>query len=92
MDSVKQALELVLQILVRLGDFVVGAILAVEVWLRGRLGAMGAPPEVQTAILIAVAILLILMAFRLFGGLVRIAVVVVLLLIAMHVLLPVISH
>ena len=51
---------------------------------------MGVPQQIQTAVLIAVAVILILAVFRLFGGLIRVAVVIILLLIVIHVLVPVI--
>jgi hypothetical protein len=49
-------------------------------------------PQLQTIILLAVAVILILGALKLFGGLIRVAVVLVLLLIAIHVLMPILHH
>jgi hypothetical protein len=91
METVKHALEAFLGLIMLLGGLIVDAIVAVEVWLRAQLALLGAPPQVQTAVLIVVAVLLILAAFRLFGGLIRIAVVIILLLIAIHALLPVVQ-
>jgi hypothetical protein len=52
---------------------------------------MGVAPAAQTLILVLVAVLLILGSLRLFGGLIRVAAVLILMLIAIHILLPVIQ-
>ena len=90
METLNRVLESLLGLLTLLGGLIVEAIVAVETWLRGMLGSLGVPPPVQTAVLIAVAVLLILAVFRLFGGLIRVAVIIILLLIVIHVLVPVI--
>jgi hypothetical protein len=59
--------------------------------LREQLTALGLAPQLQTLVLVVIAILLVLGAFRLFGGLIRVAVIIVLLLIAIHALLPAIK-
>jgi hypothetical protein len=92
MDDVNRVLDSLLQLVVGLGDLIVNAIVAIELWLRVQLGTMGLSPQIQTVILIALAVLLILGALRLFGGLVRIAVVLILALIAVHILMPVLQH
>jgi hypothetical protein len=89
MSQARQVLNSLLELVIKLGDLIVGAIIAIEIWLRGQLAMLGLPPLVQTVLLIACAALLILAALRLFGGLVRIAVILVLLLIALHILMPV---
>jgi hypothetical protein len=89
MNEVRQVLNSLLQLVIRLGDIIVGAIIAIEVWLRTELTTLGVPPLIQTVLLIASALLLIVAALRLFGGLVRIAVILVLALIALHILMPV---
>ena len=92
MAAFTQFLQTLLQLLAHLGDLVLAGIVAIEVWLRAQLTQAGVPPPIQTALLIALAVLLILAALRLFGGLIRVAVILILLLIAIHVLLPVIQH
>ena len=89
MDQVKGVLDSLLDLLIRLGDVIVGVILAIELWLSDKLGAMGIPPLLQTVVLVGFAAMLVLAALRLFGGLIRIAVILVLALIALHVLMPV---
>ncbi|MDR3538457.1 MAG: hypothetical protein P4L71_18320 [Acetobacteraceae bacterium] len=88
MDAFTRAIESLLHLIVMLGDLVVAGILAVELWVRGQLQALGVPHTMQTVVLVVIAVLLIVAALRLFGGLVRVAVILVLLLIAIHTLLP----
>ncbi|WP_428491369.1 hypothetical protein [Rhodopila sp.] len=92
MNSVSNFVHSLLDLLVSLGNIVVAALVTVEVWLRAQLTQLGLPPPIQTAILVAVAVLLIIGALRLFGGLIRVAVVLVLILIAIHIALPVLQH
>ena len=89
MDQVNSVLKSLLKLMISLGDIIVGAIVAIELWLRTQLGTLGLAPQLQTAVLVVLAILLIVAALRLFGGLVRIAVILVLALIAVHILMPV---
>ncbi|HQT79619.1 MAG TPA: hypothetical protein PLD10_21465 [Rhodopila sp.] len=89
MDSFQQLTNRLLHIVVQLGDLLMAAILAVELWLRGIFARAGLPPMVQTILLVALAALLIVSSWRLFGGLLRIAVVLILLLIGLHILRPV---
>ena len=92
MDSFTHAVNTVLQLLIELGNLVLAGIVAIEVWIRAQLTLLGLPPAVQVILLVAVALVLILTALRLFGGLIRVAVVLVLLLIVTHALLPVIQQ
>jgi len=92
MDDVNRVLNSLLQLVIGLGDLIVGGILAIENWLRTQLATMGLAPQVQTAILVVLAVLLIIAALRLFGGLIRIAIVLILALIAIHILMPVLQH
>jgi hypothetical protein len=89
--AVNNALQTLLNLLVQLGDLVMAGIVACELWLRGELTLLHVPRPIQTVLMVALAVLLIVAALRLFGGLIRVAVVVVLLLIALHVLLPIIQ-
>jgi hypothetical protein len=84
----EHVINTLLQLLVRLGNIIVGAIVTIELWLRGQLTQLGLPRAVQTVILLALAAFLIVGSLRLFGGLIRAAVVLVLLLIAIHIVMP----
>ena len=55
-----------------------------EFWLRGELQQLGVPHALQTLTLLAVAAVLVVGSLQLLGGLIRIAVVVILLLIAVE--------
>jgi hypothetical protein len=91
-DSFAHVINTLLQLLVRLGDIIVGGIVTLELWTRDQLAQFGLAPQVQTVIMLAIAVVLILLAFRLFGGLIRVAVVLVLILIALHIVMPVLQH
>jgi hypothetical protein len=91
-DSFTHVVNSLLQLVIALGDLIVGGIITIELWLRAQLTQFGLPPNIQTVILVALAALLIIASLRLFGGLIRVAVVLVLILIAVHILLPVLQH
>ncbi len=92
MDAVTHAIHALLQLLIEIGSLILAGILAIELWLRAQLTLLGVPPAIQTVLLVALAAVLILAALRLFGGLIRVAVVLILLLVVIHVLLPVLQH
>ncbi len=89
MDSLNHAVEVLLHLVIQAGNLIVAGIIAIELWMRAQLATLGLPPDIQTVLLVALAVLLIVAALRLFGGLIRVAVVLVVVLIAIHVLLPV---
>ena len=92
MDSFQHVITTLVQILIELGRLSLNALISTEEWVRDRLSVAGVSANVQTAIMAGVAVVLILVALRLFGGLIRVFVVLVLLLIAIHILLPVLAH
>ena len=92
MDAFTNAVNAVLQVLLQIGNLIVSGLVAVELWLRGQLATLGLDPAVQTTIMLALAALLILGALRLFGGLIRAIVILLLILVAIHILLPVVPH
>ncbi|MEA2790193.1 MAG: hypothetical protein QOG73_2599 [Acetobacteraceae bacterium] len=91
-DTVARVTDALLQLLIQMGNLILAAIVAVELWLRAQFTLLGVSPAIQTVLLVAIAVLLIVAALRLFGGLIRVAVVLVLLLIVIHVVLPIIQH
>jgi len=91
-NAFTHAIETLLQLVIQLGDLMITGIVGIELWLRAQLAMFGLPPAIQTALLIALAAMLILAALRLFGGLIRVAVILVLMLILVHVLLPVVQR
>ena len=92
MDGFSRAIETLLQLLIQLGNLILAGIVAIEVWLRAQLTLLGLPQPIQTVLMIALALLLIVAALRVFGGLIRVGVVLVLILVVIHVLLPVMQH
>jgi hypothetical protein len=91
-DSFKNVINSLLHLIIELGDVIVGWIVIIEMWLRAQLMQLGVAPQLQTVILLALAVVLILGALKLFGGLIRVAVVLVLILIAIHIMMPVLQH
>nr|WP_294522921.1 hypothetical protein [uncultured Rhodopila sp.] len=92
MDAFTNAINSILQLLLQIGNLIVAGLVAVELWVRGQLAAAGMAPSLQTVVMVSVAALLILGALRVFGGLIRVIVILVLILIAIHIVLPVLPH
>lgn len=92
MTSFADIVNDLLGFLIELGDIIVAAIVAIELWLRDQLGQLGVSQPIQTVILVALAVFLIFGSLRIFGGLIRVAAVLVLLLIAIHIMMPVFRH
>ena len=91
MKNLQTTIDTLLKLLTEFGLAVAAILTRLELWLREELQHLGVPHTVQTPILLAVAVLLILGSLRLFGGLIRVAAVLILMLIAIHILLPVIQ-
>jgi hypothetical protein len=88
MDSFERFINNLLELLIALGGVILQVLVAIEIWLRGQLTVLGINPAIQTLIMIAVAVALIVGSLRFFGGLLRIGLVLVLLLIAIHIAMP----
>jgi hypothetical protein len=91
-DSFKNVVNSLLQLVLELGNLIVAGIVFIELWLRGELTQFGLPQTAQTIILLLLAVVLIVGALRLFGGLIRVAVVLILILIGIHILMPLLQH
>ena len=91
MGNLQTAIDSLLKLLVQLGVALAAILTGLELWLRGELRHFGVPHSVQTLILLVLAALLILGSWRLLGGLIRIAVVLILLLIAIHIVMPIVQ-
>lgn len=89
MQRVDQAITKLLALIKGLVDLLLSGLAAIEVWLRGQLHGLGVAPPIQTVILIAVAVVLIVVALRLFGGVLRAVVVIFLVLLALHAVIPI---
>jgi hypothetical protein len=90
LGNLQTAIDTLLRLLIQFGVAVAAILTELELWLRGELQQLGVPHTVQTLILLVVAALLFLGALRLFGGLIRVAVVLIVVLIAIHIVMPVV--
>jgi hypothetical protein len=91
-DSFTDVINSLIQLLIKIGNLAVNGLVAIELWTREQLALLGLSPQLQTVVMLVLAVVLILGAFRLFGGLVRVAFVVVLILVAIHIMLPILPH
>ncbi|MBV9785430.1 MAG: hypothetical protein JO264_16610 [Acidisphaera sp.] len=67
------------------------AVLAwIELFLRSQLQAVGIAPVIQTILIVAIEVLILLAALNLLRGLIRVLVVIFLVLLGIHVLAPLI--
>jgi hypothetical protein len=90
LGNLQNAIDTLLKLLVQFGLAVAAILTGLELWLRGELQRLGVPQTVQTPILLLVAALLVLGSWRLFGGLIRVALVLILVLIAIHIVMPIV--
>ena len=88
MEKVDQAINALLALFASAADAVLAGLAAIEQWLRGQLTGLGVAPQIQTVIMVAAAIVLLLLVLRVFGGVIRIVLVIFLILLALHVVLP----
>ena len=88
MDQVNALLENALRFLTDLGGMIIAVVVETELWMRDVLTSFGVPPTVQTGILIGFAVLLMFAGSRLLGGVIRLAFVLLILTVAIHILVP----
>jgi hypothetical protein len=81
-----------LQFLRQLSEVIAALLAQVEDWLQDQMQGLGVPPLLQTLILLSVAVLVVVGAVRLFAGLARVAVVLALVLLAVHLVMPAIQQ
>ncbi|MDR3529095.1 MAG: hypothetical protein P4L90_00860 [Rhodopila sp.] len=92
MDGFADVIDRLLQFLIHVGNVIVATVAAVELWLRAQLTDLNVPPDIQTPLLLALTALLILVSLRLLGGLIKVVVILVLILIAIHIAQPAFLH
>jgi hypothetical protein len=88
MDSANQLITSLRNLLLGLLDLIFAGINAVEVWLRAELAQLGVGSQLQTVILVVVAVLIFLAAIRLLGGVIRVLIVIFLILVVIHMVAP----
>ena len=84
----QHAIDVVVSLIAGLFGLIVAGIAAVEHVLREALIPTGIGRDGQNLVLLAVAVLLIIAAIRLFGGIFAVLISIVLVLLILHVLLP----
>jgi hypothetical protein len=89
--NLQTAIDTLLHLLGQFGVAVAAMLTELEFWLRGALQQFGVPHTLQTTTLLIVAAALVVGSLQLLGGLVRLAVVLILLLLAIHIVMPVVQ-
>ena len=84
----QHAIDLLVSLIAGLFALIVAGIDAIEHVLRDALAPMGIGAQGQSAILLLVAVVLIVGAIRLFGGIFALLITIVLVLLMLHILLP----
>jgi hypothetical protein len=92
LDNLTHMIEGLLRFILYLGGIIVSAIVAIEYWLRDQLTQMHVPREAQSILLLLLAVALVAGALRLFGGIIRLALLLVLLLIAVDIVVPMVQR
>ncbi len=88
LEKITRILTALLELLRAIADAVLSAIGVLEGWLRALLRPAGVQHQVQTAILVALAVGLVFVVLRRLGGALRIVLAALLALLALHLLLP----
>ncbi len=83
-----QAMDFVLSLILRLIGVVMAAVGLIDAFLRGLMTRAGVGGQVQAVVLGVVAVLFILAALRVFGGVLRVLIIIFLVLLLIHVLMP----
>ena len=81
-------MNFVLNLILTLVGVIIGAISAIEDFIRTTLAGSGLDPQMQNITMIVVALLLIIAAYRIFGGILGILCTAFLLLLILHILEP----
>ena len=82
------AIDLVVSIIMTLAGLVMEAIGVADAFLAGLMTSAGLPPNVQLIVLIVVALMLIVFAIRVLGGVFGVLLIVLLILLIVHRLVP----
>jgi len=84
----QQAMEFFEHLIFGLFALIMTAIAAIELLLRDWLTRAGVTGQLQSVVLVVTAVLLILAALRLFGGIFGLLITIFLILVVVHVLVP----
>ncbi len=83
-DSFRQMIDSLLRLLVGFGHEVLRSIILIESWLRTQLTFYGVASPVQSILLVGLAVLLLVAAVRILAGVIRAAVVLLVVVVALH--------
>ena len=86
MNTLDQLGRGLLAVIVAFFAFILGALDALEGAVAGGMLRMGIPHGVQTVIFVVVAVLFLVAVFRVFGGLIRAALILLLVILLVHVI------
>ena len=81
-------LNFVLSLILRLVSVVMAAIGLIDAFLRSLMSRAGVGAQVQAVVLVAVAVLFIIASLRVFGGILRVLIIIFLILLLIQVLMP----
>ena len=84
----EQAINFLLALVLGLFGLIVTAIATIENSLRGLLTEAGISGQVQGIVLVVTAVLIILAALRLFGGIFGVLITILLILLVVHIFVP----
>ena len=87
-SAVEQAINFLLALVLGLFGLIVTAIATIENSLRGLLTEAGISGQVQGIVLVVTAVLIILAALRLFGGIFGVLITILLILLVVHIFVP----
>lgn len=85
MNTLDQLGRGLLAVIVAFFAFILGALDALENAVAGSMMRLGIPHDVQTVIFVVIAVLFLIAVFRVFGGLIRAALIVLLVILLVHV-------
>jgi hypothetical protein len=77
-----------LQLLAELGGLIVAVIVGIELWMRDFLSGFGLSHGIQTTIMMALTVFLIVMASKLLGGMIRAILLLILVMSVSHIVVP----
>jgi antibiotic biosynthesis monooxygenase (ABM) superfamily enzyme len=87
-DKIDHTLAFVLHLVVYVATVIGSLVAGIEIWLRDQLAMTGLPRAGQTVVLVTVLIVMILGCIQMFAGLIRFAVMLLLVLLMLDILIP----
>ena len=92
MDQVNGALSFLIGVLAWIFDLLMAVFAVVDAWLRALMDGIGVPAGVQTLVIVVVGVLFLIAVLRYLGGVFRVLLALILILLLVHLLLPAIGY